>query len=472
MIARSFPSAVSIVILVLAALISAAPPVWSAGSHPPAKAASQTGPQMSQEELQAAVISYANRFIATIGQAAFDLEAQIQTKKGRLIAAARKVYSLSAAAEIAAGPRPGPALLDLVVLATLNRLVWDEYWRPQVFGMPATIMVDAFKKMEADAWRMAAKVMTSEQLEELQDVILDWYGHHPNQRAVDYIRFSDFGDLGQKPNLKEIQKPGGLLAPVREATAAVDEVRMTSERAMFLLTKMQLIMGFQVELVYKQLVAQPEMETLLRDISGFRETADRFADLAAKLPGQVADERSAALADAGQLIARERTAVLKAIDDRTDTIRQINADVQQTLDRVTAIFKHLEATTADTERLMQTSQQTVAAMQDLVTTADRLASRFETKDGGAPSKPFDINEYIKAIDKVQVTLDSLNQVALNIERASTPLVAQVLEQFNQAADQRVDHIFLRLFQLVLAIGVVIVIILLVNRFSRPRRPAN
>jgi hypothetical protein len=51
---------------------------------------------MSQEELQAAVISYANRFIATIGQAAFDLEEKIPTKEGRLIAAARKFYSLSA----------------------------------------------------------------------------------------------------------------------------------------------------------------------------------------------------------------------------------------------------------------------------------------------------------------------------------------------------------------------------------------
>ncbi|MGD8366876.1 MAG: hypothetical protein PVG78_04480, partial [Desulfobacterales bacterium] len=214
---------------------------------------------MTQEELQSAVISYANRFIATIGQAAFRFENKVPTKEGRMIASARKVYSLSAVTEIAAGPSPGAALLDLVVVSTLNRLVWEEYWRPQVFGMPAEIMVEAFKTMEDDAWKTAAKVMTGPQMEELRDLIMNWYYDHPGQIAVDYIRFSDFGDLGKKPNLKEIQKPGGLLAPVSEATRAVDEVRMTSERAMFLLTKMQLIMGFQVEQVYRQLAMQPEV---------------------------------------------------------------------------------------------------------------------------------------------------------------------------------------------------------------------
>ena len=98
-------------------------PVEAAGSRPRPAPTPQSNIQMSQEELQAAVISYANRFIATIGQAAFQLEEKIPTKQARLIAAERKVYSISSAAEIAAGPDAGPALLDLVVLTTLNRLV-------------------------------------------------------------------------------------------------------------------------------------------------------------------------------------------------------------------------------------------------------------------------------------------------------------------------------------------------------------
>ena len=471
-ISRHFSPILSLAALTLAGLVIFSSQVLAAGSRPPAAVEAANALQMSQEELQSAVISYANRFIATIGQAAFNFEEAIPTPQGRLIASARKVYSLSAATEIAAGPNPGPALLDLVVMATLNRMVWEDYWRPQVFGMPATVMVDAFKKMETDAWDLVAKVMTPMQREEFRDLILDWYSDNPGQVAVDYIRFSDFGELGKKPNLKEIQKPGGLLAPVREAKAAVDEVRMTSERAMFLLTKMQLIIGFQAELVYKQLVMQPEMDTLFKDISGFRTTADRFADLLERLPGQVADERSAALTDVEHLVTRERIAVLKAVDDKAAVLHQINKDVQETLDRVDTTFNSLQKTTADAERLIQGAQQTAIAAQALVSAVDQLAARFEPKDPTAPSKPFDINDYITAIEKVQATLESLNQMTLSAGQSSTPLITSILDQFNEAADQRIDYIFWRLFQLTVAIGVIIVVILVVGRFTRRRAPVN
>ncbi len=454
---------ISLFIATLATPALRTTPVSAAGSRPRPAPTPQSNVQMSQEELQEAVISYANRFIATIGQAAFQLEEKIPTKQGRLIAASRKVYSISSAAEIAAGPNAGPALLDLVVMTTLNRLVWEFYWRPQVFGMPASIMVDAFKKMEADAWGLAAKVMTSQQLDELFDVIVDWHSHHPDQVAVDYIRFSDFGDLGKKPNLKQIQKPGGLLAPVREATAAVDEVRMTSERAMFLLTKMQLIIGFQAELVYKQLVMQPEMESLFEDISGFRTTADRFADLLEQLPNRVADERSAMFTDAERLIAGERTAVLRAFDDKATVIHQINKSVQETLNRLDTTFESLRKTTADAERLIQGAQHTTREMKDLLAAVDGLAARFVPNDPATPFKPFDINEYTALLVKVQETVDSLNQLTRSFNETGTPLITNILEAFNDAADQRVDHIFWRLFQLLAATGVIILLLLVVSQ---------
>ena len=453
-------------IFLLVSLLMSSPAASALGSRPQDSAVQNSNVQMTQEELQAAVISYANRFVATIGQAAFDLEAKIPTKQGRLIASARKVYSLSAATEIAAGPSPGPALLDLVVLTTLNRMVWDNYWRPQIFGMPATIMVEAFEKMETDAWSLAAKVMTPDQMDELYDLISEWQANHPDQRAVDYIRFSDFGEIGKKPNLKEIQKPGGLLAPVHEATAAVDEVRMTSERAMFLLTKMQLIMGFQAEMVYKQLVMQPEMDTLLKDISGFRMTADRFADIADKLPTRMADERAAAFSDAERLLARERTALLDAIDEKATLIHQINKDVQATLDRIDQAFGRLLQITADSDRLIQGVQQTVLASQALVTSVDEISARFKGPDSSSPSRPFDITEYTAAIEKIQATVDGLNQFTQNVNQTSTPLVSKLLERFNKAADERVDHLFKRCFQLLAAICLILVVTLFIVRRGR------
>ncbi|MDD9302367.1 MAG: hypothetical protein HUK40_08500 [Desulfobacter sp.] len=60
------------------------------------------------------------------------------------------------------------------MITTLNRIIWEEYWRPQVFGNPATIMVDAFASLEKDIWSQAATVMTPPQRDELMDLIHSW----------------------------------------------------------------------------------------------------------------------------------------------------------------------------------------------------------------------------------------------------------------------------------------------------------
>jgi hypothetical protein len=327
---------------------------------------------------------------------------------------------MTSVVETAAGQNTGPALLDLVVTATLNRMVWEDYWRPQVFGNPATVMVEAFKTIEADAWELAAKVMTDVQLQEFRDLIDDWYANHPGQVSVDYITFSDFGDIGTKPNLKNIQKPGGLLAPIREATAAVDDVRMTVERAMFLLVKMQLVMGSQVELVYRNLVRQPEIKTILADISDLKENADRYAVLLEKLP---------------QHIAEERKAIVNAIDDKATTIHNVNTDVQKTL-------KQADVT-------LQSLQQATIAANDLVTSTGALVAQFELDE---LDEPVTIADYIKAMEASKDTLSTFRQLVLTVDQTGLPLISTVLDQFNRAAEERVDHIFRRLFILILVFG--------------------
>lgn len=146
--------------------------------------------------------------------------------------------------------------------------------------------------------------------------------------------------------------------------------------------------------------------------------------------------------------------------------------MQQTLERVDNTFVNLHKTTADAERLIQETHKIMLSLQDLLGTVERLVVRFEPKDPSVPSRPFDVNEYIVAIEKIQHTLESLNKMAMGVERTTTPILTHALEQFNQAADQRVDHIFSRLFQLLLAAGGIVVIILVVHRFTRLKKPVS
>ena len=461
-----FASAASLLLL----MSCLAPPAIQAGFFGSSKKPRtvEEAPPYNREELQSAVLSFTDRLIATVGQAAFRFEQALPTPEGRQMAAHRKLFTLSAAVEIAAGPQPGVALLDLLVMVTLNRMVWQEYWQPQVFGMPAQIMVDAFQTLEKDVWAVATSVLTPGQLKELREVIEDWRAAHPEQMAVDYIKFSDFGAIGRKPGLEKMKVAGGLLGPVKEAVKAVDEVRMTSERAMFLFTKMQIIFSFQVEWIYKSLVLQPEMQNLLGDISKFRETAENFSRLAENLPRDIARERKAALKDAAGLVQNERTAIFTALDQRHSALQETLQGVQGIVDGTERSLEILQANTAAVERLMGEAAETAGIFKDLIGSAEQLALAFKGEERAdtsrEPSKPFDIDNYTAALAELKAAGRQLDQLVQSLATTmDSPFLTNALGAFNAAAEKRINHIFRSLALLILLSAGCLLVILIAYR---------
>ena len=116
-------------------------------------------------ELQAAVMAFADTSNSRFAQIARIIDG-IGTPQARLTAARMLVFDISSNVEIAAGPYPGIALLDMVVVTSLRRMVWEDFWIPQVFGKQAESVLEDFRTMEKDIWKLAARIMTPEQLDE------------------------------------------------------------------------------------------------------------------------------------------------------------------------------------------------------------------------------------------------------------------------------------------------------------------
>jgi hypothetical protein len=122
----------------------------------------------------------------------------------------------------------------------------------------------------------------------------------------------------------------------------------------------------------------------------------------------------------------------------------------------------LNKTTSDIDNLLEKTQQTAVAANDLVASVDRLMARMQSGKSAEPSKPFDINEYVTAIEKVQATVTALHQLVASVDRPDVPLFAGLMSQLNKSAEARVDHIFRRLIQLLLVIGVIGLVLLIVH----------
>ena len=78
--------------------------------------------QLSTRSVQAALMKFADRFVARFGQAARELEEQTSDPTLNLRATGA-IFTIVSAIEIAAQPSADGALLDMIVFVTLNRMV-------------------------------------------------------------------------------------------------------------------------------------------------------------------------------------------------------------------------------------------------------------------------------------------------------------------------------------------------------------
>ena len=385
----------------------------------------------ASEELQAAIMSFADNWASQIVEATALLVKRVTMPEVRLEADRFRHNAMAAAYHIAAGPYPGAALLDMLVLVTLNRMVWEEYWVPKVYGQLAADMVTMLRKLEGDIWALAAEVLTPTQRQELRDLLRAWRDKYPDKIGVSFIRFSDFGELGRKPSLEQARKAGGLLAPIKQATQAAEEIRLLGDRALYLLSRMVELVNSRANLTVQELLLTPDIAQFLADVTRVRQVSERYAALFEALPAQ--------------LTAQTRALLL------TPDIAQFLADVtrvRQVSERYAALFEALPAQlTAQTratinQTMAQVMRQTAAIIETTMqqVSAERHAA-IEQAMGGITQER-------------QGALEQLLEGVSAERRALLVGIEQVLDRGEWNAERWMTHVFVLLAALILVFFVV------------------
>jgi hypothetical protein len=202
-----------------------------------AAAQAATPAKLTQLQLQAELMSFADRLMTFLAQSTRDPE----IRQDPLLFADLH-FIMTSAETIAASPNPEVGLLDMVVLTTLGRMIYEEHYHQQ-YGDVVQPAIKALRELEVDIWRIASKVLTLAEQQDLRDLIHAWRRSHPTQTAFAYIRFSDFAEERQTFTLAEANKARGLFKSVQEATQKVDEIRLVAERGIYLATRMPLLFG-------------------------------------------------------------------------------------------------------------------------------------------------------------------------------------------------------------------------------------
>jgi hypothetical protein len=431
---------------------------------------------MTTIELQSELMSYADRFGMIMFNAFDKFNAMSPSPEARHFVHGDMVYSTTSVFTIAALPNPEAALLDMVVVATLGRFIY-EYKILKKFGEPIIEIINGFKKIEADIWRIAEKVLSQEQQRELRTIIVNWMKNNPNQLQFFLIRFSELGADRTKSTLVKKGKTGGLFGSVKEVTQQVEETRMLAERGMYLATRLPLMTGSFTEFWMSQLLTNPEVEKILADLHGFSEVSQRLAVVAEQMPQQIAKERRNLIKQASDEMANLRQATIDQVMKEVNTLSQTTINRVMTkvaLERETAIkqfmdrlagerqnaFQELIAEEQRIKGLVTELRETLAEGSNLLVSATAFTEKLnlgKPADKPTDAKPFDIQEYRNTIAEVSGTARELTTLVDKMDGLLTsdgwgqllPQIVNTLAKVESEGEKVINHTFRQAILLIL-----------------------
>lgn len=396
---------------------------------------------MTEVALQSELMSYADRFASVMTQAVEDFDTFKPDPETRHFIMADGVYSISAVYTIAAEPNPQVALLDMVTLTTLGRMIYEDNIL-QKYGKPIEVVIKKFRQLETDIWKIAAKILSSEQQLELRTLILEWKKRNPDQTVFNYVRFSDFAANRRTSTLVEKGKTGGLFKSVQKVTQEVEETRMLAERSLYLATRLPLLTGNFAETWMSQMILNPQIQNILADVG--------------KLSGKITEEREATVEQVMKEVSDLREVTINQVMQRVSIERQ--AAIVQLMDRFAVERKQsIEDILSEEKRmtgLITELRQTLAVANELMTSTSTLAGRFGIQEGGTaketPSEPFDIKDYqatlVEASNVIQQTdtlVKTVDHFLLSPEwEKNLPRFIEALNSAQTEGEEWVNHAFL------------------------------
>ena len=342
---------------------------------------------------------------------------------------------------IASGPNAVANLLDMTIFVTATRMSVEEQGLTNVFGNSTLPMLESCRSAEAEIWQLAGTVLKPEQQAELHKAIRAWHQQNPLPEDVLAARALDFTSQIAAANKTDSAKPDSVfnllqLDPLSGLDPAVREItqtRLFAERALFVIQKMPMLLRWQTELLSVNAIEMPAVRQLVTNSTQIAASAERFASVAEKLPGQVSAERE-------------------------------------------EILKALRSQEKEAAALMTSGTQMSDSLNTTLTTFDALMKRFGVGETNnvSPSKandePFRIQDYTATAAQLEATLRQLTELLVTLDKTigSTNLlqlsaqVGPVLQQAQTGGKQVVDYAFgkgVLLVAIVLVAGLVYRLIL-------------
>ena len=401
--------------------------------------------QLSIQELDQLTYGYADRYYTVISDAADAIKRGNSDPIQRRMAHQIKLNGVLSMNDIVSGNDPYSQVFDLVVSVTLQSIVWiDENGAEKTFGDRAPVLIKAIRTMRVEAWELAAKVLTQDQLELLDYIILEWRRTHPDIQEVAFVKFDNFAGARSAGLLAELKSGNGFLAPLSEASQVLRDWGRITERAFWYSKRAPNIAAIQAEGAVNEILSTPEVNSMLQ-------TADRLGKSAEAAP---------------QTLDVQRKALFAEIDARQTLLTNTLGDLRHMMSDADSLGRSASL-------LATNVQQTLGALSDTLKVTDTVGTHLGFDK--PPARPFDIQDYIAAIQRLNELVTNINQLSLSADGLTRSEGWQnCLRDISNLTDRRADLVFVRLCLLLglafaLAVAYRFISLQLTRRMTPPER---
>jgi hypothetical protein len=326
--------------------------------------------------VQAEVLRYADNFFDRTSTGLDEYARIANTHKAHEEALSWKLAINSSALSIATGANPTANLVDFLALSSLNRAFVEVTASAVAPPHAMDLWLQNTRALETNAWTVAERFLTPEHQAEIRASIERWLSQNSEQGPGFFLRPQELA-MGIRQSGENAPRPGSVfsligLDPTAGLDPAIREVtrtRLLAERAMFALQRMPFLVRWQTEMLADHLLRQEQITNALSSAERISGAVESLSQTAAALPDRLTSERKA---------------VLEAFEVQEGKLRDLSAQVGQTL--------------AASER-MSTSLNTT------LITFDALMKRFGVGEPptGPPdtnSPPFNILDYARTAEQV------------------------------------------------------------------------
>jgi hypothetical protein len=358
---------------------------------------------------------------------------------------------------IASGANAVANLLDLTVLVSVTRAAAEQSALASEFGASIQPLLAYARSAEAEAWRLAATVLTDKQQAELREAIAAWQRQNPQPENILATRAVTFTTQLAPMQADSREKPGSVfgllrldpLAGLDPATREIAQSRLLAERALYVTQKMPQLLRWQMELLSLNALATPTVQQLVTNTTQLTAAVERVSLATEQFPAQ---------------LDRQREEIFKALDTQEQQLTPLVAEVRQALGNGKSMSDSLNIT---------------------IGTMDALMKRFgvgepkPAEPADAKGEPFRIQDYTQSAAQFEATARQLTELLRGVDQAlASPQLSQLsagiapaVQEAKVSGKEIVDYAFSRALLLVAAVVVAALLYrFLTRRISSAPRP--